>query len=569
MSGDERKRYCEECQRFVYDFSKMTHRQIEAIVATSGGRLCARLTRKEDGSLLTLEIPPLTYSINRRPLPVASAVMTVILSVNAAGVPQPLTLPQSPLVQIQQNLKKTDVNMPAQPGAATLLGILLDPAGAVIPGAKVTLINEGTREERSIVSSTQGEYRFAQLPQGVYTLEVVATGFMTTKVVEIKVQAGQEHRVDATLEANSETVTMGVIVAVPPLRQLYQESELAAVVTIGESVAVEFFDDGEIKRVKTWLYISSVLKGEGPGQVIELYRSVRPDAPDEFALGNQLLVFLKRRRSEDRKELLDGYEGNLDGYGIKKLSKEGLEIYLRRIKELDELLKREQTEYAEMLAWLVRCAEDPATRWEGASELAGSIRKLCELGAKDKCQTADGKEDKRITEELVKAALLERQEGEARAEVTEGAANKIDDVRLAALLSKDQKEQLLTALYKTEQVDWNDLELITLAQDWKDARLAPFLFGQLRRIEAAAPPLAMNLIVTLADLLNDKEIVALAEDYMNNLSYEDFLDEDGSPRLEDEKKPLTEAGAAALAARSERLRKFIFAAQSKVNLLAR
>jgi hypothetical protein len=50
MSGDEKKRFCSECDKFVYDFSQMTRRQVEAIVSIHRGRMCARITRRPDGS---------------------------------------------------------------------------------------------------------------------------------------------------------------------------------------------------------------------------------------------------------------------------------------------------------------------------------------------------------------------------------------------------------------------------------------------------------------------------------------------------------------------------------------
>ena len=41
MSGDEKKRFCSECNKFVYDFSQMTRRQVEAISRFIEGG-CAR-----------------------------------------------------------------------------------------------------------------------------------------------------------------------------------------------------------------------------------------------------------------------------------------------------------------------------------------------------------------------------------------------------------------------------------------------------------------------------------------------------------------------------------------------
>src|SRR5262245_31488056 len=84
MSSDEKKRFCSECNKFVYDFSQMTRRQVEAIVSIHRGRMCARITRRPDGSLVTLEAPPVHPIVARRASPVANATLAALLGL---GVP--------------------------------------------------------------------------------------------------------------------------------------------------------------------------------------------------------------------------------------------------------------------------------------------------------------------------------------------------------------------------------------------------------------------------------------------------------------------------------------------------
>jgi hypothetical protein len=82
MSGDDKKRFCAECDKFVYDFSQMTRRQVEAIVSIHRGRMCARITRRPDGSLLTLETPQVHPAVARRASPVVNAPLAAILSLS-------------------------------------------------------------------------------------------------------------------------------------------------------------------------------------------------------------------------------------------------------------------------------------------------------------------------------------------------------------------------------------------------------------------------------------------------------------------------------------------------------
>src|SRR5436305_12755958 len=57
MQGDHRVRHCSECNLNVYNFSAMTERQIQRLLLTTNGRLCARWYRRSDGTILTSDCP--------------------------------------------------------------------------------------------------------------------------------------------------------------------------------------------------------------------------------------------------------------------------------------------------------------------------------------------------------------------------------------------------------------------------------------------------------------------------------------------------------------------------------
>src|SRR6267142_3372389 len=59
-----------------------------------------------------------------------------------------------------------------------LRGTVKDVNG-VIPGAGVTLVNEATNVQRSTISNEVGEYVFAAVLPGTYTVHVALTGFKT------------------------------------------------------------------------------------------------------------------------------------------------------------------------------------------------------------------------------------------------------------------------------------------------------------------------------------------------------------------------------------------------------
>lgn len=57
MQGDERRRFCESCELHVYDLSGMTRNEAEELVRKTEGRLCLRLHRRADGTVITKDCP--------------------------------------------------------------------------------------------------------------------------------------------------------------------------------------------------------------------------------------------------------------------------------------------------------------------------------------------------------------------------------------------------------------------------------------------------------------------------------------------------------------------------------
>jgi hypothetical protein len=62
---------------------------------------------------------------------------------------------------------------------ATVSGAITDPSGAVVSGVIVTIVSQGTGLKRSTPTDTAGEYRFAGLPTGTYSLRIEKPGFQS------------------------------------------------------------------------------------------------------------------------------------------------------------------------------------------------------------------------------------------------------------------------------------------------------------------------------------------------------------------------------------------------------
>src|SRR5215472_407960 len=82
----------------------------------------------------------------------------------------------------------------------TLLGTITDPAGAVVPGANVTITEVNTNLSRSTVTNESGNYIFGNLERGVYRIEVQVTGFKKAIRESVDVLVNNDTRADLQLE---------------------------------------------------------------------------------------------------------------------------------------------------------------------------------------------------------------------------------------------------------------------------------------------------------------------------------------------------------------------------------
>ena len=93
---------------------------------------------------------------------------------------------------------------------ATVLGFVHDPSGAVIPGAKVTLINIATGVETTVTADPQGQYEFTSVRIGQYRVKGSAPGFSETLTEPFTAEVNARQRVDVNLKpgATTETITV-------------------------------------------------------------------------------------------------------------------------------------------------------------------------------------------------------------------------------------------------------------------------------------------------------------------------------------------------------------------------
>ena len=92
----------------------------------------------------------------------------------------------------------------------SLVGVVEDPTGSVVPNAKVSAINKGTNLALEATTDASGQYTFSNVPQGTYDLKVAAAGFKGQNRTDVNVTVNTVNRVDVRMEVGqlSEQVTV-------------------------------------------------------------------------------------------------------------------------------------------------------------------------------------------------------------------------------------------------------------------------------------------------------------------------------------------------------------------------
>jgi hypothetical protein len=538
MVGNERKRFCTACHKYVYNLSAMTRREAEALIEDSQGRICARFTRLADGEISTYEPPITSRHLTRRPSPIAAALITAMMSLSPAiASSQPLS--NNKLAAHQTVSGKKKPSLPVNKSTGSISGVVKDMTDTAIEGADVMLVNESFGDLQTTKTADDGTFRFEGLNDNIYIVKVESPGFKTSKTHGIHLSSNDLQKAEVKMEITmSVAATMGEIVVVAnPLRSLYTNSDRVVTARVGDSTVVE--TAGESKTLMTTLNVSSTLKGSSHQATLYLYHSIYGDEQRLFKHGDNLLLFLVQK--EKQKKQKAGYELFDSSRGVKKLSDSDLKAYARHINELANYLKDGNLENEELVEWLVRCAEDRATRWEGATELASNARSLRD------------RHEEHATEE-------ESNEAEEPDAINQGSD-------IVTNLSDTQKERLVKALLSVEKFNDGDLELLDVVSYLKDSRMVPFLVSHLHHLESGPPRYAENLMNTLADFLRDEIITEAVEKYSDEVSYEDLEDEGDSSEEIDEQLTVEKAGEkkAAIEHRSQLLKEFLSLVEKRLS----
>lgn len=99
----------------------------------------------------------------------------------------------------------------AQTGTSRITGTVVDPTGAVVPGAVITATNENTGVQYRAITTSTGSYALESLPVGSYKLTVEAPGFRTYTTVGNILTVSAPLVIDITMEVGQPAEVIKVV----------------------------------------------------------------------------------------------------------------------------------------------------------------------------------------------------------------------------------------------------------------------------------------------------------------------------------------------------------------------
>jgi outer membrane receptor protein involved in Fe transport len=88
-------------------------------------------------------------------------------------------------------LLSAGATFPQSTTQGAIAGTVMDPSDAAVPNAKVTVKNNGTNAEETVVTDDSGYYRVAKLTPAFYTVTVTASGFAELRAEDVNVEVGK------------------------------------------------------------------------------------------------------------------------------------------------------------------------------------------------------------------------------------------------------------------------------------------------------------------------------------------------------------------------------------------
>jgi len=217
MTGDNRVRFCDHCHLNVYNISALSRLEAEKLIAATEGRLCARLFRRADGTVLTSDCPVGLRALRRRVAKKTAAIFAAIVSLGCVVSGQQGSSSKNGKSGCTPQTKITRTKATSTVNEKALSGTVLDTMGAVIPGAKVKLLTLEAKETRETTTNEDGKFEFTPVAAGDYSITIELPGFKSLEIKNLSLGKDNLTYLELILEPALHGELVGLLMAEPVL----------------------------------------------------------------------------------------------------------------------------------------------------------------------------------------------------------------------------------------------------------------------------------------------------------------------------------------------------------------
>jgi hypothetical protein len=220
MTGDERKRFCASCSLHVYNISEMTAPEVSVLIGASGGRLCGRLYRRTDGTVITKDCPTGIRALRKRTARFAGAVFSAILGLFSFSFAQNEKPVGADGKEISGPVLKNE-RTPILAGKRILMGKIVDYQSKIAPDVEIVIYPKGSdpndfKNAVKTVSGPDGKYVFDGLTAGSYFLDASSPGYARSETVEVNIEDGVQITLDIRLNLPEPLTGIITMMMIPP-----------------------------------------------------------------------------------------------------------------------------------------------------------------------------------------------------------------------------------------------------------------------------------------------------------------------------------------------------------------
>lgn len=171
MRGNDRARTCDQCSLTVYNVEGLAESEIFDLIGDGSERVCVRLRRRTDGTVITRDCPKGLAAYRKRIGRLASAALATILGLVSYSAAQ---------IRPSYNDSRgwrSEISVEA----SVIEGVVKDVTGAPIPQAVVTIKDASGKIIKKKETGRTGYFRImnGDLHRGKITLTIESPGFET------------------------------------------------------------------------------------------------------------------------------------------------------------------------------------------------------------------------------------------------------------------------------------------------------------------------------------------------------------------------------------------------------